>query len=69
MLPSPEYLGSRAVRRRYGDISDMSLWRWLHDEKLNFPKPTIIQKRRYWRIAELEAWERARAARAMGTAA
>jgi hypothetical protein len=61
MLPNPEYLNSRAVRRRYGDVSDMSLYRWLHTEKLNFPRPTIINKRRYWRVEDLEAWERARA--------
>jgi hypothetical protein len=65
MLPNPEYLNSRAVRRRYGDVSDMSLYRWLHTEKLNFPRPTIINKRRYWRVADLEAWERARAAGAV----
>ena len=62
MLPTPPtYLTSREVRRRYSDISDMSLWRWLHDEKLQFPKPTVIQKRRYWQVAQLEAWERKRA--------
>jgi len=63
LLPTPPtYLTSREVRRRYSDISDMSLWRWLHDEKLAFPQPTIIQKRRYWQVAQLEAWERSRAA-------
>jgi hypothetical protein len=63
MLSDPEYIGSRQVKRRYGDVSDMALWRWLHNPKVNFPKPTIINRRRYWRVAELEAWERRRAAR------
>jgi predicted DNA-binding transcriptional regulator AlpA len=61
---SATYLNSRAVRQRYGNTSEMSLWRWRHDDKLTFPKPTIINKRLYWRVDELEAWERARAASA-----
>jgi predicted DNA-binding transcriptional regulator AlpA len=50
------YLPAGAVRTRYG-VSDMSLWRWLRDERLGFPQPTRINNRRYWKIAELEAWE------------
>jgi hypothetical protein len=55
------YLPSRQVRERY-HVSDMSLWRWLRDPKLNFPQPTIINGRRYWRLEDLETWERDRAA-------
>jgi hypothetical protein len=62
MLSDPEFLTSRQVKRRYGDVSDMALWRWLHNPKINFPQPTRIARRRYWRISELERWERARAA-------
>ena len=39
-----------------GGISDMSLWRWLNDPALRFPKPVYIAKRRYWREAEIVAW-------------
>jgi len=53
------YLPAGAVRARYG-VSDMSLWRWLHDEALGFPAPIRINKRRFWRLAELEAWEATR---------
>jgi hypothetical protein len=56
-----EYLPGRAVRDRY-HVSDMTLWRWLQDAELKFPKPTVINRRRYWLLKELEAWERARAA-------
>ncbi|MCI0348840.1 MAG: hypothetical protein L0Z53_05385, partial [Acidobacteriales bacterium] len=56
------FLTARQVCARYGGISDMSLWRWLHDEQLAFPQPLVISKRRYWRLGELEAWERRRAA-------
>ena len=39
-----------------GGISDMSLWRWLDDPALNFPKPIYISRRRYWREADVLAW-------------
>jgi hypothetical protein len=42
----------------------MSLWRWLRDEALGFPRPIVINNRRYWLIAELEAWEKSRASAA-----
>ena len=44
------------VRELCGGISDMSLWRWLHDPELNFPKPIYIARRRYWREADMAAW-------------
>jgi predicted DNA-binding transcriptional regulator AlpA len=46
------YANSAKVRRRY-DISDMSLWRWLHDQELGFPQPFRINGRRFWKVAEL----------------
>jgi hypothetical protein len=52
---------ARKVQERY-DIADRTLDRWLESKTLNFPRPLVINKRRYWRIAELETWERARAA-------
>ena len=33
--------------------SQMTLWRWLHDKKLDFPKPTKIRKRNKWKFGEL----------------
>jgi len=44
------------VRARFGGISDMSLWRWLADEALGFPRPVRIQRRRFFREAEIEAF-------------
>ena len=53
------FLGGPAVCRRY-QISDMSLWRWLHDSELRFPQPAMrIRGRRYWSLADLLLWERA----------
>ena len=54
---SKVYLTARQVRARYGDISDMSLWRWLNDPALNFPQPMLINKRRLWSLHSLELWE------------
>lgn len=52
-----------SVRKICGGISDMSLWRWLHDPQLGFPQPILIQRRRYWREAEVQAWIDQRAGR------
>jgi len=52
------YLTSLQVRARYGGVSDMALWRWLRNPKLGFPRPIKINGRNYWRLDELEAWER-----------
>jgi predicted DNA-binding transcriptional regulator AlpA len=54
------YLSAAQVRRRYGGVSDMTLWRWLQDEALAFPRPRWIQGRRFWDVADLAAWERTR---------
>jgi predicted DNA-binding transcriptional regulator AlpA len=62
------YLPAGAVRARYG-VSDMSLWRWLHDKGLGFPAPIRINRRRFWKLAELEAWEASRAIREANNAA
>lgn len=49
-------MGSKELRKKFGNISDMSLWRWLQDEDLGFPQPLYIARRRYWKIAEVEAF-------------
>jgi predicted DNA-binding transcriptional regulator AlpA len=51
------FLTSRQVRRRYGDSSDMWLWRRLSDQS-GFPQPFSISGRRFWKLNELIAWER-----------
>jgi hypothetical protein len=39
-------------------------WRWsragLRDKTSGFPHPMRINKRRFWRLTDLEAWEAAR---------
>ena len=53
------FLPAGRVRQRYG-VSDMSLYRWLRDAELSFPKPIYIGRYRYWRLADLLAFEQSR---------
>lgn len=55
-------LTAKQLRARYGGVSDMALWRWLRDDRLTFPQPLVINRRRYWKLSELMRWELARAA-------
>lgn len=57
-------IASSPVRELCGGISDMTLWRWLNDPRLGFPKPVYIARRRYWRYADVISWLEAQAARA-----
>ena len=45
-----------------GNVSAMCFWRWDRDPKLTFPKPVIINKRKYRRLGELRRWLAVRAA-------
>ena len=57
-----------AVREVLGGVSDMTLWRWLNDPDLDFPRPAYIGKRRYFRDAEIAAWIEAQAEASRGAA-
>lgn len=54
------YLPARKVWERYG-VSSMSIHRWLKDPDNDFPEPIYIGRFRYWKLEDLEAWERKRA--------
>ena len=56
------FLTSAQLRRRYGNLSDMALWRWLNDEELAFPKPIVVNRRRLWRESSLDEWDARQAA-------
>jgi hypothetical protein len=61
--PARRFLTGPQLLARY-NISNMALWRWLHDPALQFPPPTLrIKDRRYWAEDALIAWERAAASR------
>jgi hypothetical protein len=55
-------LPTRLVAERY-KVSDRTVARWERDPRLNFPKPLIINGRKYRDEAELDAWDRANAGR------
>jgi predicted DNA-binding transcriptional regulator AlpA len=54
-------LPASQVWNRYS-VTGRTIDRWLKDETLAFPRPIVIRNRRYWREAELIAWERSQAA-------
>lgn len=53
-------LPARGVWSRYG-VTDRTLDRWLANDALSFPRPLVINRRRYFRERDLIAWERRRA--------
>lgn len=52
-----QYITPKQIRARFGGISEMTLWRWEHDARLGFPKAVLINRRKYYDLAEIEAWE------------
>jgi predicted DNA-binding transcriptional regulator AlpA len=52
------FLPTRKVKKRYGDVSDMWIWRRLNEEESKFPQPVRINGRRFWKLADLEEYER-----------
>jgi hypothetical protein len=53
-------LPASTVWTRYG-VVDRTLDRWLANTSLKFPKPLVINRRRYFRESDLIAWERKQA--------
>jgi hypothetical protein len=62
MRMTRQYVLRKVLRARFGNISEMTLWRWERDPRLAFPQALIINGRRYYDLAEIEEWERAQAA-------
>lgn len=54
-----KYLTGPEVERRYS-ISRMTVYRWQHDEEMGFPKPLVINRRKYWETQTLDEWDAAR---------
>jgi len=55
-------LPARLVLARY-TICGKTLDRWVHNPRLGFPAPILINKRKYFRIIDLQEWERLSARR------
>jgi hypothetical protein len=53
-----DFLNATQVKLRYGGVSEMWLYRRLHDDS-GFPAPDmIVNGRRFWRRRKLVKWER-----------
>ena len=50
------YLTAIEVRRRLGGISNTTLWRYLRDPSLGFPKPVKIRRTRLFPVEEVDAF-------------
>jgi predicted DNA-binding transcriptional regulator AlpA len=48
------------VASRY-HVSDMTLYRWVRDPRMQFPAPHYFGRFRYWKLSDLVSWERQRA--------
>jgi predicted DNA-binding transcriptional regulator AlpA len=50
-------LTSRQTRERVGGVSNMCIWRWLRDPRVQFPPPVQVNRRNYWRLGDLRRWQ------------
>ena len=57
-------LNSAQTRARVGNVSNMCIWRWLRDERVQFPQPVQINRRNYWRLGDLRRWQSERTTKA-----
>ena len=58
--PGQTFLTGPQVQARY-QKSAVTMWRWVRDDALGFPAPIQINRRNFWRLSDLEAWEAAQA--------
>jgi hypothetical protein len=56
------FLRTIAVRQRYGNASHMFIERRLANDP-TFPRPHFFGRMRFWKLSDLEKWEKAQAAR------
>jgi predicted DNA-binding transcriptional regulator AlpA len=56
-IGSGSWVSAGDVKLRY-NISEMTLYRWERDEALNFPQPMRIKKRKFFRVEELDLWDK-----------
>ena len=56
-----QLLPARIVWTRYS-VTSRTLDRWVADPRLGFPRPILINRRRYFSADAIAAWERSRAA-------
>jgi predicted DNA-binding transcriptional regulator AlpA len=57
-------LTTKHLLERYS-VCDRTLDRWIANPALNFPRPIVINRRRYWSEDEVDAFDAARKAAAV----
>jgi predicted DNA-binding transcriptional regulator AlpA len=57
-LRQRHWLTGPALRRKLGNVSPMTLWRWRRNK--DFPVPKVINNRLYFAEDQVEAWITAR---------
>ncbi len=55
--PVKTYLITEQLSHRYGQISKSTVWRWVNDPVLGFPKPIRIGQRNLWDVEDLDAFD------------
>ncbi|MGR9154843.1 helix-turn-helix transcriptional regulator [Rhizobium leguminosarum] len=55
-MDSKRYITQPQLKRRYGSISDMTVWRWIKAGRL--PEPALFGNRNYFDISELDEADR-----------
>ena len=58
-MSEKSYLPRRKLPKRYG-VTEMTVWRWERDPLLGFPDPLVVNGKKFYAVAALEAWEMAR---------
>ena len=57
MQSDERLVSATELRKTFGGVSHMSLWRWLRLPDDPLPPPAaIISRRRFWRASEIETW-------------
>jgi hypothetical protein len=54
--PQTLFLKARQVQSRYGDVSHM--WLVRRQKDAGFPAPTFFGGTRFWKLSDLERWEK-----------
>jgi hypothetical protein len=50
LVDDDDLVPSSVVKKENGGITDMTLWRWTRDPRIQFPAPDVIlNQRRYWK--------------------
>ena len=57
MQSDDRLVSATELRKTFGGVSHMAVWRWLRLPNDPLPAPTaIISGRRFWRRSDVEAW-------------